>query len=596
MSDQTLEQKITSAPDSPGVYLFRDKRNRPIYIGKAKNIRKRLRSYMSMTVGLDIRKREMVNTAADVTYIITANELEALALEANLIKQDRPKYNILLRDDKNYPYLRIDLRDEWPYLEIVRRVKKDGALYFGPYIPAGAMHETLALIRKYFYLRLCKYDLSKIERPCVQHQMGRCLAPCSGIISRESYMDAVNNVILFLKGKDKRLLDLLKNQMAGLSRKEMYEEAATVRDRIAAIEAIWEKQKVVSPRLGEMDVIGYAVKGNDIAFIVLFIRNGIMTGSKEFYVQNVADINRKELIHSFIETLYAGSLVPPSHVLVPVTPEDDRTLSQWLSDRRGAPVAITTAFRGLKKDLLAMAEENASEFVSRYRIRDHESLIQEVQAFLGISRLPEAIGAFDISTLHGSESRGAYIAWEYGYFQKQRYRFVKIRSVTGVDDYAMMKETVSRILKRLGSHVPSLLIIDGGKGQLDAAVQALKEMVIEDPPDVIAIAKDPDRVFAPWLNDPLRIDDSRAVSLFLGGIRDEVHRYAITQHRKARKKALLTSSLEDIKGIGRKRRLALLKHFGSLDAIRNASIDEISRVEGFTLALGEKVKAFLNQQ
>lgn len=597
MSEHSLEQKIIEAPESPGVYIFRDRKNKPIYIGKARNIRKRLKSYITQATGLDLRKQEMVRTAADINYIVTSNELEALALEANLIKLDRPKYNILLRDDKNYPYLRIDLHDEWPYLEVVRRVKKDRALYFGPYIPAGPMHETLALIRKYFYIRLCKYDLSKIRRPCIQHQMGKCPAPCAGLVSREEYMEAVQNVILFLKGKDRRLLDLLNNRMMRLSREERFEEAAGIRDRIAAIEGIWEKQKVVSPRLGELDVIGYAVKDNDVAFVVLFIRNGIMTGAKEFFLRNTADIKPEELLYSFTERLYAGTLVPPSHVLVPLIPDEEKTLTRWLSEKKESPVIMATARKGLKKDLLAMAEENASIFIARYRTRDHEPLLQEVQDLLGLARPPETIGAFDVSTLHGAESLGAFIAWEHGHFQKRLYRFVKIKSVQGMDDYAMMRETIVRVLNRLDLHnIPSLLVIDGGKGQLDTAINAMDTFVLEDRPDIVAVAKDPDRVFTPWQDRPLNIEDGRKASLFLRGIRDEVHRYAITQHRKARKRRLLTSSLEDIKGIGKKRRLALLKHFGSLEAIRRASSEEIANVDGFNLSLSKKIKEFLENR
>jgi len=594
MPEHALAHIIEDAPTSFGVYIFKDKRKRPLYIGKAKNIRKRLRSYFAQGATLDLRKQEMVHLAHDISYIVTENELEALALEANLIKQDRPKYNILLRDDKNYPYLRIDMNDEWPFLEVVRKLRNDGALYFGPYIPAGAMHETLALIRKYFTVRLCKYDLSRVSRPCVQHQMGKCLAPCAGNVSRNEYMKAVEDTISFLKGKDKRFLSLLREQMLHLSEQEMYEEAALVRDRIAAIERIWDKQKVVSPRLGETDVIGISVKGNNAAFVVLFIRNGIMTGSKEFFLSKVADMPPGELLHGFLETLYAGPLLPPSTILVPFSPDDTENLSLWLSNKKEKKVTVTTAQKGLKKDLLDMATENAAIFADHYKAKDHESVLQEVQELLGLERLPGSISVFDISTLHGSDSLGACVIWEYGHFQKQLYRFVKIKTVKGMDDFAMMRETVRRILNRMGSRIPDLVIVDGGKGQLDAAHKAIYELVLEDPPDIVSIAKDPDRVFAHWLEHPVNIENSRQSSLFLKRLRDESHRYVITQHRKARKSRLLTSSLEEIKGIGKKRRLALLKHFGSLDAIREASLDEIAHVEGFNASLAGKVKEFLS--
>jgi excinuclease ABC subunit C len=594
MADKSLEEKIGSAPTVPGVYILKNAQGRPIYIGKAKNIRNRLKSYLAAYPGLDMRKQEMINTARDVSFLVTQNELEALALEANLIKQNRPKFNVVLRDDKNYPYLRIDLGEEWPYLEIVRRIKKDDALYFGPYIPATGMHETLALIRKFFNIRFCRYQLSKEMRPCVQHQMGRCPAPCARLVSREEYMKAVEEVISFLKGRNKGLLDLLRKEMHNLSDRQMFEEAAKVRDRIGAIEKIWESQKVVSPRLGEMDVIGHHGKGKDVGFVVLFIRNGIMTGSKEFLLQNAADISPGELLHSFAEMFYSGPAMPPSSVLVTQLPDEHENLEQWLSGLKGRKVMFETSRRGLKKSLLDMARENAEVFLSNHRVREHEPVLREIQERLNLSRMPESIGAFDVSTIQGTESVGAFIAWEDGHFQKRWYRYVNIKTVQGMDDFAMMRESVARILNNIRMSVPDLIVIDGGKGQLDAALKGLREVDLEHMPEVVALAKDPDRVFAGWFEEPVNLEDGRPSSLLLKSIRDEVHRFVITRHRKARKSKLLTSSLEEIQGIGKKRRLALLKYFGSLEAINKASLEEIAQVKGFNRDLAEKIKEFLS--
>ncbi|MGE5894411.1 MAG: excinuclease ABC subunit UvrC [bacterium] len=589
-------EKIFTAPTSPGVYLFKNALNKPVYVGKAKNIRNRLKSYLASSRGLDIRKQEMIRSAKDVSFIVTENELEALALEANLIKQNKPRYNVILRDDKNYPYLRIDLTEEWPHLEIVRRIKKDRALYFGPYIPASGMHETLALIRKFFRVRLCRYSLTREMRPCVQYQMGRCPAPCANLVSKEEYEKTVDEVISFLKGRNKGLLDLLRKEMQTLSERQMYEEAAEVRDRIQAIEKIWDSQKVVSPRINEMDIIGYHVKAPDAAFVVLFIRNGIMTGSKEFFLQNAADIEPGELIHTFIEMFYSGPVMPPAQVLVQQFPDDRQNLETWLSERKGKRVVIAASHRGLKRNLIKMASENASVFIEHYKVKGHEPVLQEIQKRLGLSRLPESIGAFDVSTLHGADSIGAFIVWENGHFQKRFYRSANIRTVEGMDDFAMMRESVVRIVNNIKGAVPDLIIIDGGKGQLDAALKGFSELGLSPMPAVIAIAKDPDRVFAEWLDMPVGLEDGSPSSLLLKRIRDEAHRFVITRHRKARKRKLLTSSLEDIRGIGKKRRLALLKQFGSIDAIRDASLEEIAAVKGLNRDLAQKIKDFLSEQ
>lgn len=588
-----LEEKISSAPVAPGVYVFRDAASQPIYIGKAKSLRSRLKSYVSHTAGLDARKREMVSTAADVSYIVTASELEALALEANLIKQDRPKYNVVLRDDKNYPYLRIDAGERWPHVEVVRRFRKDGALYFGPYIPASGLHETLSLIRKHFGMRLCKYNLSREMRPCVHYQMGRCPAPCANLVSREEYARAVAEVVNFLKGKNRGMLERLRSQMQALSDRQMYEEAAKVRDRIGAIERIWDSQRVIAPRLGEADVIGYHVRDPDVAFVILFVRNGIMTGAKEFLLRNSSDIEPGELMHSFLEMFYSGPVMPSSRIMVPVLPHDRGNLERWLGGKRGSRVSVGRPVRGLGRDLLGMAESNAGIFMKGQKTVRHETVLRDLRERLGLRALPVRIGAFDVSTIQGTDSVGGYVVWEDGLFQKRHYRVAGIGTRGQGDDFAMMRESVVRILERTKQALPDLIVIDGGKGQLEASLKGIAELDLPFVPEVISIAKDPDRVFAKWLPGPVSLEDSSPSSLLLRSVRDEAHRFVVGRHRKLRQGRLLTSSLEEVAGVGRRRRIALLRHFGSLEAIRAASLDEIASVGGLNRVVARRVKEFL---
>ncbi len=590
MADGTITEKIKTAPTTFGVYLFKDSNNRIIYIGKAKNLRSRLKSYTGNVSGLDFRKQKMVQTAKDVSFIVTDNELEALALEANLIKQNHPKYNVLLRDDKNYPYIRIDLSEEWPRVEVVRRIKKDKALHFGPYIPAAGLKETLSFIRRYFNIRPCRYSLLEHMKPCVQYQMGRCPAPCGDLISQNEYMKYVREVISFLQGKNKGLLDTLTKNMRRLSDTQEYEEAAKIRDRIQAIEKIWDKQKVVSPRMGEIDVIGLYNKGKDTAIVQLFIRNGLMTGSKEFFLHNAADIAPPELIHSFMEMLYSNQIIPPSRIVLQYKPSASRTVEAWLSGKRGSRVFLEVPKKGQKKQLVDMAGKNARIFMDQYKVPDFDETLMELTKILHLTPKPSSIGAFDISTIMGTGSVGAFIVWENGDFQKDLYRYANIKTVRGMDDYAMMEETVKRLLKKIGGDIPDLIIIDGGKGQLKAARKALSVTDIMPGTGMIAIAKDPDRVFTHTRGNATSIENNKPSSLLLKNIRDEAHRFAITRHRKARKSKLLTSSLEEIPGVGKKRRLALLKRFGSIDGIKKASPEEISQLRGFNKPIATKIK------
>src|SRR4030043_2016548 len=584
-------EKLSSAPSKPGVYIFKNAKERVLYVGKAKDLRNRLRSYFRKSSKLDPRKTAMMRDVKNFTYIVTDNELEALVLEANLIKQYKPRFNVILRDDKNYPYLKLTVNEEWPRLEVVRRIKKNDALYFGPYVPAGSMWETLAFIRRNFQIRDCRYPLDKPMQPCIQHQMGRCLAPCAGLISREEYLKLIEEVRLFLGAKKKDLIEGLKKKMLRLSEETRFEEAATIRDRIKALERALESQKVVAPELGDIDVIGFYRIDSEVSFETLFIRNGIMIGSRDFFIKNIENISDSELMHSFITQLYSKEIILPSEIILPKLPEEPKSLKMWLGHRKGTGVKISVPKTGKKKELVDMASENARVTYRSKKELNFDDLLLDIKERLKLERLPEDIGAFDVSTTSGNESVGAFVYWSGGEFEKDMYRRLKIKTVQGVNDYSMTEEIIERIIGNLEGNLPDLIIIDGGKGQLEIAKKVTDKniAVFEEPPMLIAIAKDPDRAYLTTSKTSINLEDGRPSSLLLKKIRDEAHRFAVGYHRKLREKGLLQSPLEIIPGIGKKRRLELLRVFGSIEYIRNATIDEIARLKGFNKRVAENL-------
>ncbi len=583
-----MDEKLSRVPAVPGIYIFKDEKNRVLYIGKAKNLRNRLRSYFQRSAALDERKAAMVRSVVDFEYTVTENELEAFVLEANLIKQHRPRYNILLRDDKSYPYLKLTVNETWPRLEVVRRVQKDGAKYFGPYVPSGAMWEILSFIRNNFTIRTCKYSLEKRMRPCVQHQIKKCAAPCGGKVDHAEYMGMVNEVKLLLEGRNKGLLDMLEKKMKHLSDEMRYEEASLVRDRIRAIRQISETQKAVAPELGDVDTIGVFRNEDRAVYKILFIRNGIMVGSRHFSAGNASGETDGYLMKNFIGQFYGREVIPPPVVLCPVLPDDAPVLSSWLSGKRGSAVKITVPKRGIRRGLVEMARENAEVLAQTEKEAGWRSALKEVAAFLGLDKTPGSIGAFDISNISGKEPVGAFVYWADGRFQKDRYRHIKMDAVKGPDDYSMMKEMIRRTVRNMEGDMPDLLMIDGGRAHLDAALEVLGEIGLSGA-EAVGLAKDPDRIFLKKIGPPLSLEDGRAPSLLLKRIRDEVHRFAISYHKKLRASRTFESPLEKIPGIARQRRFALLRHFGSIEAIRNAPVEEIAAIKGFNRTLAEKI-------
>jgi len=607
-----MREKLQHVPVSPGIYIMKGAKERTLYVGKAKNLRNRLRSYFQNSASLDDRKTKLVQEVRDLDYIVTTNELEALILEANFIKKTKPPYNIILRDDKNYPYLKLTVNEEWPRLEVVRKIEKDGSLYFGPYVPSGSMREMLRFIRRNFPIRLCKYNLKKSFRPCVQYQMGRCLAPCSeslrGKSDREKYIETADEVRSFIQGEKKELLAHLRERMEKFSNNLEYEEAARIRDRLKALEKAWESQGIIAPELGDMDVIGMYREKQDASIYMLFIRNGSIIGQKDFFFKKIGNTADKELIENFIGQFYSKELVLPPRIILPLNLRLS-TQKEWLSSRRGKAVQLSYARKEIETKVLKMANDNALYAFNRHKETRVDETLVEIKMLLNLGVIPRRIGAVDISNISGSEAVGAVVYYEDGKFKKDEYRLFKIKTVKGINDFAMIGEVVTRYVKNLADkngEPPQLLLIDGGRGQLEAALGAMKPF--ELPVEVAALAKakrrpskskesgvrtDMERVYLPGKRSPVYLSPLSASTHLLQKIRDEVHRFAITYHKKLRAKRTMESPLEKIEGIGKTRRLLLLKHFGSIDAIRKASLDDIVSLKGMNRKVAESLKKAL---
>jgi excinuclease ABC subunit C len=599
----TLEEKLQNLPDAPGVYIMKDAKGHVIYIGKALLLRSRVRSYFQK--GNKGEKTEiMVRQIVDLETIVTHTELEALALESNLIKKHRPRYNIILRDDKNYPYLRFDIKAEYPRLEVVRRLKKDGALYYGPYVPAGGMWETLALIRRTFPIAPCKIEFKadKPGRPCIQFQIGRCTAPCAGEADKAQYQDMVSQVRLFLEGKNRDLLDMLKKRMEEASEKMEYERAAELRDRISKIEGALEKQKIISSGFENQDVIGTAFEGGRADIQALFIRNGMLLGRKDFFLDDVRGMTEEEVLNDFLRQFYSKEMIVPQEILLPVEMVDREVFEGWLTEKRGGKVEVLVPQRGRKRELVQMASDNAAQSLREHLLsrKSKERILMRLQEELGLRNLPRRIEAFDISTIQGTESAASMVSFENNMPDKRNYKKFKIKTVEGQDDFASMAEVIRRRYTKAKEEgiLPDLVLIDGGKGQLNAALDVLKELGIEGP-DVIGLAKarsgeegtdrEFERVFLPGVDEPVILEPTSATTHLVARARDEAHRFAITYHRKLREKRAVHSELDDIPGIGGARKKALLRHFGSVENIRQAAVEELAAAPGMTNKAAEEI-------
>jgi len=617
--NDTLQHKISQLPERPGVYLMRDAGRAIIYVGKAKVLRNRVRSYFGDIRDLHPRTQSMVAQVVDFDTIVVDSEMEALALEATLIKRHKPKYNVRLVDDKSYPYIKISIKDTFPKIMVVRGQQFDGARYFGPYTNVGAMWDVVRLVRRVFKLRQvtknsvkkragCVWDEtgSLMKRPCLDFDIGLCTGPCAGIVSPEDYADQVKEAVYFLEGRMDHLLAELTGEMERASVELRFETAARVRDKIFSLGQIMQDAKVVSTKREELDVVAYYARADEACMTVSIVRDGKLIDQQHFLLDGVTAVGEDELLTAFLTQRYTQVGSPPKQVLIPHEITDGNVLEQYLTERRGKRIRLLVPRRGEKAELLAMTAENARIYLEQVQAKtDEESrkakeATRELAQILGLPEPPKRIECYDISTLMGEDSVGSMVVFTDGLPAKAEYRRFKIHHYTGApDDYAMMREMLERRLgaalmkSRKFSALPDLMVIDGGKGQLGVAVQALADLDIRVP--AIGLAKRYEEIFQPGQEHGLMLPRNARALHLLQCIRDEAHRFALRYHTTLRNKRVKESLLDEIPGIGPARKQALLKHFGSLDKIRKATVDELAQVKGMSRPAAEKISELLQQ-
>jgi excinuclease ABC subunit C len=600
------KEKLKSIPQSTGVYLLKNEKGRSIYIGKAKNLRSRISSYLNEGEG--VQRPQIVylmQEVVDIDYFVTRNEREALVLENSLIKQKKPKYNIRLRDDKNYLSLRLDPRENYPRLSLTRRVLKDGAIYYGPFASADAIKKSKRLIHKIFPLRDCTDEKFRRHsaRPCLNYYMGLCLGPCAGKSGEEIYKDVVERTRMFLKGEKKQIIKLLKNSMEKASDEMRYEDAASYRNQITLLEKNLDAQMFVTPSTKDKDVVGFYREGQRVEFSILFFRGGSLVDRTTYSFKNALGEDN-EILEEFLSQFYGGNRFVPKEIIVPLKVESSRDIEIWLSEKQGRKVLVSTPERGEKVKEVELANRNSLEsFQRKYSEELKEfSLLERIKASLHLNRLPVLIECFDISNTQGATAVASMVKFENGAPAKEGYRKFKIKNVEGPNDYASMYEVLSRRLARAeedGWELPDLILIDGGKGQLNIARQVISEIGHEGKVDLASIAKgrqegENDKIYIYGRKNPIMFSKNSEALFLLMRIRDEAHRFAITFHKKLRGKRALISELDGVPGIGAKRKKELIKHFGSISKIKEGSVDEIASVAGLNKKLAEELKRHLS--
>ncbi|MFC1892462.1 excinuclease ABC subunit UvrC [Chloroflexota bacterium] len=605
MTNELISEQIKQLPASPGVYLMRDAEGTILYVGKAANLSHRVRSYFGTQEKLSPKLRRMVAHISDIDFFITASEQEALILELNLIKRHHPRYNVRLKDDKNFPYLRIDTDADWPRVQITRRLQEDGARYFGPFTSGRSLRQTLKVIKSIFPFRSCSRPITGNDtRSCLEHYVHNCAGPCIGAVSGEEYNDLIKNVVLFLEGKQAGVIRKLEDEMQQAAKALNFEKAALLRDRILAANSVIEDQQIAIKLSGEHDVIALA-NDKDQAYVqVFFIRSGKLIGRESFTLQGTRYEEPHYVMNSFIKQFYASSAhIPP--LLVLQHPAADKAVTrEWLHSKRGGKVQILVPRRGTKKELVDMATENAQHGLAQLKIKQQASSRQldialaEVQAELRLSALPVRIEGYDISNIQGIAAVGSMVVFEQGKPKPPHYRRFRIKTVSGADDYAMLQEVLKRRFKRINGGAdtwairPDLVLVDGGKGQLHAALAAMQEMGAESVP-VASLAKQNEEVFIPQRPEPIVLSPQSPGLQLLQRVRDEAHRFALGYYQKTHKHEAFTSILDSLPGIGAKRKRALLRQFGSVQAIREATVGELATASGMTTGLAQKIKQHL---
>ena len=607
-----LLEKIKTLPNKPGVYFFQGKNKQVLYIGKAQDLRKRVSQYFSSSNTLSFKTRKLVNNIIDIDIIITDSNDEALLLENTLIKKHKPRFNVRLKDDKTYPYIKIDLKENFPLVYITRQILPDNGRYFGPYTNVGGVRKTLRLLNKLFPFRSCTKKITgKDPHPCLEFHINRCAGPCIGVINQKEYMEIIKDITNFLEGNTKEVLNSLNERMHSASNQLHFENAAKYRDQIHAIKSVTEKQKVLFKNPLNMDVIGFwSSKSSKATFEILFIRNGRLIGKDNFTLTKITeDESDSELISIFLKQFYSNNKVIPSLILVSALPNEVNEITKWLTLLKKSNVEIKNPQRGHKAHLLKMAITNAEHKSSRSKIESNAiktHLSDNLMSLLELPHSPHRIECYDISNLQGTNAVGSMVVFNDGIPVKKDYRKFGIKSVEGIDDYSMMQEVLTRRLQHLieskksnspiqdSLHIkPDLIILDGGKGHLSIGHQVLLNLGIRDIP-LASIAKKNEEIFVPHFQESIIIPKDSPTLYMLQNIRDEAHRFAITFHRTKRSKVGLKSVLDEIHGIGTKRRKALIEKFNDINSIKEASPTEISNTEGISLSLANMIKEKLN--
>ena len=630
---EKLKKQLAALPPRPGVYIMRNAKGEVIYVGKAAKLRDRVRSYFGSPHMMEPKTRALRDHIDDFEYIVVGNAGEALILEATLIKRHQPFFNIRLKDDKRYPYLKVDVQNPWPRVYITRRIEKDGARYFGPYASAGSVRATLDLTKKLFPWRSCTKEITGNDaRPCLDYYIKRCIAPCTAYCTKEEYDEVIEQVILFLEGKSDDVLRRLRKQMDSAAEAMEYERAAQVRDQLRSIERTVERQMVSTTRNEDVDIFGLAREGDQALVQVFFVRGTQMIGRDQFAVEGVRDETDSAVLTNFLLQYYEGAQYIPKLVAIPHEADDRDAMEQLLSEKRGSLVEVRVPERGEKKRLVELASENAKEALALARVKwmadanKTEQALEQLREELSLPEIPHRIECYDNSNIQGTNPVSSMVVFIDGKPANNQYRRFKVKTIEGANDFATMQEILRR---RFGRHaknaggspvasgadgtspvggptkssvlesqssdswdLPDLVIIDGGKGQLGAAVQTMRELGVHHIP-AVGLAKRFEELFVPDEDEPIVLPRGSEALYLVQRIRDEAHRFAITFHRQVRAKSSIQSALDTIPGIGPKRKRALLKKFGSVKQIREADVEEIASTVGFTMALAEKVKAEL---
>ncbi|MDK2917951.1 MAG: excinuclease subunit [Candidatus Petromonas sp.] len=616
-----IKEQLKKLPDKPGVYLMKDENGEIIYVGKSKSLKNRVSQYFRSQKGHPPKVKAMVKVIKEFEYIITDTEVEALILEANLIKKHKPRYNVLLRDDKSYPYIKITLNEKYPRVLKTRRVIKDSARYFGPYINVDAVNQTLATIEELFPLRKCKRNLEQNnERPCLNYHIKKCLGPCTGKVNHDEYMEMIDQIVLFLGGKQDILIKELEGKMAKAAQELNFERAAKYRDQINALKNLAEKQKIVSTSDADQDYISMAISDDKVCIMVFFVRSGKLVGREHYILEGTEDMERSEILSTFVKQFYSSTSFIPKEILAHENMEDSEVIESWLSQKRQSKVTVKQPMRGEKKKLLELVYKNALEYLTKFEEkinRDKEysqKVLNEIKYILGLDHLPKRIEAYDISNMYGVFSVGSMVVFENGKPQNSGYRRFKVRTIEGPNDYGSMQEVLFRrfkrgieenqMLKEQGisfekgkfSIFPDIVLVDGGKGHVKAAEDVLVALGLNIP--VAGMVKD-DKHRTKGLiykGDEIYLEKRSYGFKLIAKIQEEVHRFAISYHKTLRDKSMVQSVLDEIPGIGKKRKKELLKHFGSIEKIRKASVKELKEVDGMNTKSAKSVYEFFRKK